>query len=418
VTIGCGSVSARNDAGGGGGDDASGTTDGQVGPCEASQALRCDGTTLVSCNAQGTAEELKQCALRCNSTSLACEDKVAPSNGYASELDMAVGQPAISITQNTIIHRADFNSTTGMITIGTQQAKATLVAGTNGAPDVVVVSVGSLTVASGVQLSVGYPDNPSAAPPSHRPMAFMSAGDVSIAGTIFVYPDGVSPTDACNGVTTTAAGADNDYPGGGGGGYGTPGAQGGNIFLVANGGAGGPVGGTATLTPLRGGCRGGNSAGFASAPGDGGGAIQITSATRIDVGGKIGTPGLGGQVCAGGGAGGGILLEAPVVTLAGGLYANGGAGGCGDYVTDNPGNNGQLAMTPATQVCASKSGGQGGYGTTAPTQGDVQNNTTGSNYGAGGGAAVGRIRINTLDMTVTGGGEQSPPVSTGPVGSR
>lgn len=413
----CGSVSgsktpdANESTGDGGGDGP------QDGPCTANEALRCEGKVLLSCNAQGTGEVQQSCGLRCNATSLSCEDKVAPSNGYASQLDMATGQTAISVTANTTVNRGNFNASAGTITIGSQSTKATLIAGANGAPDVLVISVGSLTVASGATLSLGYPDNPGSTPPNHRPIAIMSAGDVSIVGTIQMYPDGVTASDSCNGVTTSAAGADNDYPGGGGGGYGTAGAQGGNIFTVANGGAGGPAGGTVTLMPLRGGCRGGSSAAFASAPGDGGGAIQITSATRIDVGGKIGTPALGGQVSGGGGAGGGILLEAPIVTLAGGLYANGGAGGCGDYIDDYT-SAGKLEMAPATRTCSSTTGGNGGYGTTAPTQGSTVTNSTGSQYGTGGGGAVGRIRINTLDMTISGGGQQSPPATLEVIGGR
>lgn len=409
VLLGCGSVPSKSDAGSGGGDDAPGN-----GICEALKALRCEGTQLVSCNGEGTAEIQTECQLRCNATTLACEDKVEPSNDYAVQLDGAVGEPALNITQNTTIDTGDFNATTGKVTVGTQQVKAALVPGVNGAPDVLVISVGSLNVAAGAALYIGYPENPGGQPTVQRPHAFMSAGDVSIAGTIFVYPDGVTATDTCVGGTTSAVGADNDYPGGGGGGFGQPGAQGGQVFLIGNGGNGGPVAGTATLMPLRGGCRGGSAASFATVPGNGGGAIQITSATRIDVVGKIGTPAFGGNVSGGGGAGGGILLEAPIVSVTGGLYANGGAGGCGNYFSDYD-NSGKLEMSAATRECG-LSGGNGGFGTTPPTAGQTKSNTSGSSdYGAGGGGAVGRIRINTLDMAIMGTGEQSPPASLGAI---
>ena len=249
----------------------------------------------------------------------------------------------------------------------------------------------------------------------------MSAGDVSIAGTIYEAASGLAGgNDPCTGVASNAAGADNDVPGGGGGGYGTAGAKGAGITLVASQVPGGSATGNPTLVPLRGGCWGGATA-YGSG-GNGGGAIQITSGTKITIpaGGAVGAPGYGGYLNGGGGAGGGILLEAPTVTIAGGAYANGGSGGCGAF-TGSFSSNGDLTTTPAPGGPCDNGqyGGNGAAGTTPPQDGPNLANVAGTKqYAGGGGGAVGRIRVNTLDMTITGNGTFSPPASFGVIAGR
>lgn len=404
-------------AGGSGTDDAHGSGDGGGSFCAASTPLRCEGNTLVSCNADGTAEVQQSCALRCNASPLACENKVAPSNGYAAQLDAAATEPNISITTNTsFVVTSDYNATTGTVKVGSQLVKATVVPGANGGPEVLVMSVGSLNVAAGVTLTIFSESG------NGRQVAIMSAHDVTVLGTIKRSPTGVTSGNApCTGVASNAAGADNDVPGGGGGGFGGPGGKGGGILLVATQTAAGAATGDPTLVPLRGGCWGGNTAGL-GAGGSGGGAIQITSGTQIVVpsGGAIGAPGSGGSVNGGGGAGGGILLEAPTVMIAGGVYANGGSGGCGTF-SGAMSSDGDMSTNPALGgPCSNgQSGGNGGAGTTAPTDGQTLSNTAGTTqYAGGGGGAVGRIRINTLDMTVAGTGAQSPAASLGVVAGR
>jgi hypothetical protein len=101
--------------------------------------------------------------------------------------------------------------------------------------------------------------------------------------------------------------------------------------------------GTSDLQPLMGGA-GGDLA-------SGGGAVQITSLVKVTVGkgGLINTNGMGGARgpgmdhgfnYGGAGSGGAILLEAPAVTMAGGLAANGGGrfdGGTSPGVGQAPG---------------------------------------------------------------------------------
>ena len=392
---------------------ASGDSSGTV--CAANTPLRCEGNVLVSCNSDGTAEVQQTCNLRCDASTLACENKVAPSNGYAPQLDAAATEPYISITANTsFVLTSDYNATTGTVKVGSQQVKATVVPGANGGPEVLVMSVGSFSIAAGVTLTIMSEYG------SPRQVAIMSAGDVSIAGTVLRGASNWIPAgDPCIGAAANAAGADNDVPGGGGGAFGGPGAKGGAILLVTTQTNGGAATGNSTLVPLRSGCPGGGTAGL-GAGGAGGGAIQITSGTRINVMGAVGAPGYSGSVNGGGGAGGGILLEAPAVTISGGVYANGGAGGCGSF-SQTTTSDGSLSTMPALGgPCSNnQSGGNGGAGTTAPTDGQSLSNTAGTTqYAGGGGGAVGRIRINTLDMTVAGAGATSPPASLGIVAGR
>jgi len=378
--------------------------------CAASTALRCEGSTLVSCNELGTAEVPTGCALRCNATTLACEDRVDPSNGFAAQLDAAIGQPALTINQNVVFSTTtDFNATNGTIAVGGQQVKATLVAGAGGAPDVVVLSVGTLTVASGAKLSV-FGD---------RAVAFTSAGDVRIAGTLEVRAGSATTADACLGINSGATGADNDVPGAGGGGFGQAGGNGGTVLGIGAGKAGGGATGSGSLIPLRGGCSGGTDS--LGGGGGGGGAGQLASATTILVTGTISANGTGGTVSAGGGSGGGLLLEAPTVEVSGGVFANGGGGGCGGFSSGASGSN---SLAPALGAdCGGSpgtaSGGNGGAGSTAATNGGASTNRTGSiDRAGGGGGAVGRIRINTLDASLAGSGAQSPPASVGLVAGR
>ena len=413
VAVGCGSVENKNagiDARTADPDDAAVGVDGTAALCTADTALRCEGATLVSCNDTGTAEVAAPCTLRCDATALRCENKVHPSNGFTTQLDAATGQPALVITQSLFFSTTtDFNATTGTITVGGQQVKAALVPGSNGAPDVVVLSVGSLNIPAGVKLT----------PVGDRPAAIMSAGDVTIAGSIEAIGGLAVTSEPCFGGSSGGTGADNDVPGGGGGGFGQAGAGGGTIVGIGAGKSGGSATGTATLIPLRGGCSGGTDA--LGSAGRGGGAVQITSATAIHVSGAIGANGAGGVVSSGGGSGGAILLEAPTVELTGGLFANGGGGGCGGF---SAGANGSNSTTPALGAnCGGNpgtaSGGNGGAGTVAPTSGSSTTNRVGSvDRAGGGGGAIGRIRVNTLDMTIAGGGSQSPAASVGRVRGR
>src|SRR3954452_19433615 len=74
--------------------------------CAANQPLRCNGTTLVRCNSDGTAEVTEGCSLGCNASPLRCND-IDPSNGLARYLDMAAGEPDLDLGMTATINTSD-----------------------------------------------------------------------------------------------------------------------------------------------------------------------------------------------------------------------------------------------------------------------------------------------------------------------
>jgi hypothetical protein len=208
-----------------------------------------------------------------------------------------------------------------------------------------------------------------------------------------------------------------DDSGGGGAGYGTVGQPGGTARTdAAAGSAGAAYGGVGRL-------EGGSVGGAAvtcvatSRGGAGGGAVQLSAAHQLSIGGLIdagGGGGTGGAICdngqtyaagSGGGAGGMIFLQGEAITVSGAITANGGAGGSGAVYENNlaragvAGQNGMSALRPANGGPAvtgyDNSGGNGGYGNTAPTAGGNYRN------GGGGGGAVGRIVVQGAQQSLS-----------------
>jgi hypothetical protein len=228
-------------------------------------------------------------------------------------------------------------------------------------------------------------------------VAFFARGDVLITGELKVAPTaGMFNSNGCNGSNgeySLSCTAD-VVSGAGGGAHATNGARGGDVAGVTGGG-GGIAAGTATLVPLRGGCGGGGTdgpEGNDGSLGGGGGAIQISSRASIVVEGNIDVRGEKGGVdyyrqrsgfyISGGGAGGGILLEAPTVTLKDNsqLIARGGDG---------------------AGACATSSGycGLGGNGATTSSAAQAGGNAACDSVhfasGGAGAGGLGRVRINT-----------------------
>ena len=201
--------------------------------------------------------------------------------------------------------------------------------------------------------------------------------------------------------------------GGGGGAFATAGGKGGDVTGKVVGGLGGSVSGTPNLVPLRGGCwgagqklRGAGGLDFTPVT-PGGGAIQLVSKTRINILGVIDADGQTGEFDQltndgagfyGGGAGGGILLEAPIVSLGdqAALLARGGGGGAGPSIEDVD------SMLPLPGLGGGGDGAAPGFD--AEAGGDVAYNTNVAVSGGGGGGGMGRIRVNTMDGTF----EQAP----------
>jgi hypothetical protein len=149
-----------------------------------------------------------------------------------------------------------------------------------------------------------------------------------------------------------------------------------------------------TIIPLQGGSAGGWADDLASYPGAGGGGLQISAGSNIEVTNAGVINANGGGFYGGGGSGGAILLEAPSVTIHGIVVANGGSGG--SYLSSGHpgGQNGQLNGTPAVGYY---DGGNGGAGSTINgANGGVFDAGSASTSVSAGGGGVGWIRINTV----------------------
>jgi len=376
--------------------------------CKANQALRCDGSSLVRCNNNGTAEISESCSLSCNASQLRCSN-IDPSNNLAPYLDMTGGEPDLDPGTAATINTDDG---TVMVDGKLLVVKSTVTPQT-AAPNIRVFIVHSLTAAQ-VTISGG------------NALAVVSNGDLTIGGVftasaiINVPGAGAFNDTICKGGDAPVL-AGGTAGGSGGGGFGFAGGSGGTAISdsgTASGGAGGAPTGNPTLIPLRGGC---DSGAVGPAKGSGGGAIQLVSRTKIAVSGVIAA---NGSSVTGGGSGGGILLEAPVVEVSGSVVANGGAG-AGGCIFPRSGENGRLDAIPATAGvgCSDtgRDGGSGGAGNTGAGNG-VSINRAGTGvtavFAGYGGGGVGRIRVNTASGGLHTTGIFSPNPSTGPIATR
>ncbi|MBX7102104.1 MAG: hypothetical protein K1X89_30595, partial [Myxococcaceae bacterium] len=192
-----------------------------------------------------------------------------------------------------------------------------------------------------------------------RPVVIAALGNLEVLGTLRAESGGGD----C--VASGAGGSGTGKQSAGGGGFGTAGAPG-------NGGPpAGVVNGTPALVPLRGGCPGG-SVDKGGVGGQGGGALQLSAAGNLTVGGFIaapGGPGEGGPSgphgAGAGGSGGGLVLDGLLVIVAAPerVTANGGSGGQGGGTVfgGNDGNEGPLDGGAAPGGSGSV-GGKGGNG--------------------------------------------------------
>jgi hypothetical protein len=362
----------------------------------------CEKDQLVVCDADGNVAESTTCTLGCHSSGERCND-LRPSNvGMTSCLDAALTAADFSLSDG-----AEIDTDSGEITNGDGNAvfvNSTIIEAPNGGVGVRCFQVGELTLGDVTVKGTNA-------------IAIAANGAVAVNGILSISglggnQAGAGALSSCTGGAASACDADNNCGGGGGGGYGSPGANGGSAD-TASGGQGSGVSGNETLIPLRGGCRGalGRNMQLFGQPyvGGAGGAIQIASRVSITVGAGnfISANGAGGHraptlLCngatcgsgSGGNSGGGVLLEAPTVEIAGGggIAANGGGGGC----LDDAGEPGQNSGVAALGGNCSGNFGDGGSGAAGTDVAHVGANGGSGTYrgGGGGGGGVGRIRIN------------------------
>ncbi len=376
---------------------------------------------LSVCGSDGQVAHTETCSLGCNTAGNACL-KLEASNGLASALDGAATGPAVRFDASTTA--TTINTDTGAVMHGGAAVTIpSVVVIQPGLPNIRAYQVKSLVVQNPITVS------------GAAALAFVSDGDVTISSTITLAGRSFTPgpgavvdrATACAGRDITIA--NQLAPGPGGGGFGTAGAAGGAANGTA-GGSPGTVAGADTLVPLRGGCAGGFVTGSGSIAGAGGGALQVSSRTKITVtvAGIVDAGGGGGAfflVGGGGGSGGSVLLEAAVVAVGGTLAANGGGGACGvtsgedGRTAPRAGSTGLAALGGACSDPSQGSGGNGGTKDAAPRVGANATGTSGTIVGGGGGGSVGRIRVNTRTGTFTQTGALiSPAASLGTARTR
>jgi hypothetical protein len=241
---------------------------------------------------------------------------------------------------------------------------------TGGTVSVRVLSMASLNVSSTTTLRLV----------GNYPVIFSVAQNATVSGTIHAGASATTPGAGGNQDCATGNGGNggwvfNTSGGGGGGSFGTGGSQGGGddgCFGSPDPGLAGGTHGSTTLTPLKGGCRGGAGGNSGGAGGAGGGAFQLavqgtltlSSTTVLSAaggGGRLGASIGGGG---GGGSGGGILINYGAgFTAAGARRVHGGAGGEGDPAAGD-GENGHLSDDTRSFGGSGGSGPDGGRGAT------------------------------------------------------
>jgi hypothetical protein len=336
--------------------------------------------------------------MRCNTSSLVCEDEDLPCVSFSSQFDTCT----LPLTGDLVIDGgASFDTSSLRLEVAGSQPVERMKLATH-TDDVGAILAHDVRIAAGATL-VG---NGSA------PMAIVASGRIMIerGALIDVSPPPIAAIGRagtrrlCEVRAGDGGGGYAGVGGGGGGGYnGRGGAGGKGDGGAAHGGNGAP---SVDAPGPRGGCGGGYGGGYGSGdggggrPGLGGGAIYLVAALQIDIGAdaRLMAAGTGGLACdgglcggGGGGSGGMIMLEAPrIVAPQAGLSANGGGGGGGSG--PQPGLHGSNGTDSTERAGRGAAGGAdatpGGFGGSrlVPMGDDVSTPAAGAGGGGGGGA--------------------------------
>jgi hypothetical protein len=371
--------------------------------CQPDQTV-CANGKVQTCDATGAITSSEACPLGCFEDQPRCRN-IDASNNLSKYLDMVADLPDIDLTN------ALFTTDTGVV----EQASTRIAlpsfldSGRSGGVQIRVF------VANHVHLK----DVRTRSSLQSVALAIVARHDIVIEGRVSLdrsagsYEGGCAEAGQFFGDQFTSDGTEQAVFGGdGGGGHATPGATGGDVDgqgtpRGAGGGRGASASGAESLVPLRGGC-------------PGGGALQLSSDTSITINGIIdargnaGQPGTArftfGNANGGGGAGGGILIEAPKVTLgpSARLIAKGGAGATQSSDGFTPDNDDIVPAigwhcVPPSPFCGN--GGDGASVGVAATDGATIPYTNSNSAlvlsAGGGGGGMGRVRINTRDGVYT-----------------
>jgi hypothetical protein len=338
-------------------------------------ATTCSVDQLSICNGDGHTTTDEACALGCATSNDRCLT-FEPSNGLGAAIIAAANEPALTLNGATI------NTDTGLVvdTAGVSvQVSSLQIARPSGNIEAFIASSFDL---SNVQIT------------GSLAVAFVAPGPISVNGLIQLNGahgapgPGAQLTGSCVGLVRGSVGS--------GAGNATAGAAAHSNLPQFD-----LAGGSIQVDPitLQGGCNGGGSTDCTL--GFGGGAVQLSSLSSITIGtnGIIDAGGGGGgnsstNTGCGGGSGGRVIIEAPVVTLLGGITANGGAGGSCGMVGESAKPTLEAAhgySCPAPQA-ETMVGGDGGTVQSPPTEGQAS---------GGGGGAVGRLSVHTKELTFT-----------------
>lgn len=348
----------------------------------------------------------------------ACDGMLAfaPSNVDMCDLPAPQGALAVPAGETWTL---DSTSGTLITELGDEIAPSSILAPQASAADLRIIVVSELAVVGRLDVVGMYP------------IAIVAAADATISGTVFAGAVGDLPGPGGNDPLSCSAGqgsagvlqnTDIDLPGGtgaGGGAFGGSGGHGARVHRAwdAPEPPGGGPSGDASITPLRGGCRGGDGGNTGGGRGGaGGGGLQIVAAgtLRVEAGGVVAVPGGGGGGVTGrssggggGGSGGAILLEAQTLIVLGSVTSHGGAGGEGSRskTETGSGDDGTVdSPAPAaggTGAEPQADGGDGGTGSSVAAAGQEGVTQTGTPSivagGGGGGGSVGRIRLRGVD---------------------
>lgn len=278
----------------------------------------------------------------------------------------------------------------------------------------VVIHLSTLNIAA--QLGIG----------GSAPTVFAVDGDVTIRDQITTASGNNDATQCAslrgvNGHDSTAS-TSGAGGGGGAGGADVGGAGGDGAGVMAGTKGFGGANLASNLSPLRAGCAGGkggrlNASGTPPEGGRGGGAIQISTNSKIvmsdngfiDAAGRGGSGPTSGHIGGGGGGGGGgIFLEGPMIEIPSGtgVCADGGSGGEGGGQSA-PGFNGNSGGCSGITYAVTfqnfnTNGGDGGRGSFRgnPSGGGGGNGQT-DGGGGGGGGAVGWIRLKSPTLSLS-----------------
>ena len=358
-------------------------------------AATCEGTQISVCDANGRSVTTSPCALGCASSEPRCAT-FEPSNDLGNALEDAGLEMDVVLPAGVT-----FDTSAGVVTTSggaTLSVRSVLVA-QGGGMKPIRAFLGRSFVFEETRI-VGA-----------NPFAAVAPGPILVKGRVDASASGRTNGPgaqeggaSCVGGATAheQCGSNNCAPGAGGGGNGTSGGAGSAAGLQVV-----RLGGQAqtSFAPLAGGCRGGdhlNTGGsLLNQGGAGGGAVQLVSldSVRLVELGLIDVGAGGGDATAGGGSGGTVVLEAPIVRMTAptaGVTANGGAGGACSAI----GPDATPTLTPALGPTCYYSAGNGGTGAAAATSAlfcPIGACYIGEGPRGGGGGAVGRIRISTAD---------------------